>query len=186
MTGTIRIDFADGPLERPRRLPDGSAIYSGRAARTGDHKYPWGVERRDHDELTSIVRQLPGKPVVVNHPQVLLSRGGVASIVGRVVRAEVRGDHAVVDVHLTYLGIEALKAGTRELSLGYETTPVDGRQTRTRVDHLALVRAARCGATCEVRVDCTGGCTCQPTEPPAPAPEARVSNLMSAMRGANR
>jgi hypothetical protein len=174
----LRFDFADS-LDRPRILPDGSAIVHGRAARTGDHEYRWGTERRDLDELESIVRQLPGKPVTVDHPHTMLSKGGKASVVGAVKRASVRNDrgdrqtgdnlefvHAEVELRVSSFGLSVMRAGRRELSLGYETSPVNGRQTETRVDHLALVHAGRCGATCSIRTDCAGDeCGCAIPEP---------------------
>lgn len=179
-----RIDLSDA-LERPRFLPDGTAILSGRAARIGDHEYSWGTERRDIDELQSIARQLPGRPLTVGHPPTMLRKGGRAPTAGSVKRADVRGDHAEVDMHVNETGLLAMRQGQKYLSLGYEAEVVAGRQTQTRVDHLALVSAARCGVSCSIRTDCSGGgCGCHVEIEIQPAPEVRVLHYLTAMAAA--
>lgn len=179
----VRIDLRLSPLETPRILADGSMIAYGRAARTGDHEYPWGIERRDEAELSSIVSQLNYAPILVGHPDKLLRYGGTMPNAGQVLRASMREDHAYVEMRLNGTGINALKSGRDELSLGYETTVVNGRQTLTRVDHLAMIHAARCGASCEIRVDCGGdlGCGCKIEKTPASL-QMQVINQLGAIR----
>src|SRR5688572_14735494 len=81
-------------LARPTRTVEGT-VFEGRVARTGDHNYPWGVERRDQVELEKIVRQLTGAPVTLTHPQGMIRAGARAKVIGRVLSARVDGDHAV-------------------------------------------------------------------------------------------
>lgn len=176
----IRMDRAS-LLASPRVQSDGSVIYTGRVARTGDHPYPWGVERRDESELRSIVNQLPGTPVLASHPANggVLMRGAYGRKVGTVLSARVDGIHAVAELHLDPAGVALVRAGYEELSLGYLTKAVRGNQTNTRVDHTALVLAGRCGPSCSIRVDCGGdecGCGCQPS------PEMRVMFQAGALR----
>jgi hypothetical protein len=171
-TLTARFDFS-GALERPEIQPDGSVIYTGRVARTGVHEYPWGVERRDASELARIATQLPGLPITAGHPRdgKLLVNGGQAERVGKILDAHVRGDHVVARMHLTSDGAAYVRAGMKELSLGYGTKPVNGWQTDTRSDHAALVFEGRCGASCSLRTDCKGDCA------HAPSMEIQVQNL---------
>lgn len=176
---SLRFDFSDS-LGAPRYLSDGSALIKGRAARTGDHHYSWGVERRDQAELESVIRQLPGKPVTIDHPATMISNGGQAPIGGSVKGAALRNDHAEVELHLSQAGLSAMRAGRRELSLGYETDAVGGRQTNTRVDHLALVRSGRCGPSCSVRTDCSGESACG-CEPARPMTEVLASRFLTAL-----
>lgn len=185
-----RVDLEDlASLSEPKRLIDGSMIVSGRAARTGDLKYPWGNERRDSAELESIARQLQDQALLVGHPEKLMRYGGSMPIAGRVRRADVRGNHAIVELHLNATGQNALADGRDELSLGYETKIVYRNnvawQTETRVDHLAMVHVSRCGPSCGIRVDCDGdhSCACDDIEEKFEAPiEARVASLLGIMR----
>ena len=178
MSREVRFDFAES-LAHPRYFPDGSAMVSGRAARTGAHEYSWGTERRDQAELASIVRQLPGKPVTVGHPQGMVARGHAAEVVGTVKSSRLDGDHAEVELHVSPQGLAVMRAGQSALSLGYETDAVAGWQTKTRVDHLALVRTGRCGATCSIRTDCAGACAC--AAKPEPALEVRAFYHLAAL-----
>lgn len=72
-------------------------------------------------------------------------------------------------------GDEAIAAGATELSLGYSLRSAKGEPQRgTRVDHVALVTAARCGPSCSLRVDCAGGsCECARV---IPGPDLTASN----------
>ena len=183
----IRLDLADGSLEQPERQDDGAVIYTGRVARTGAHQYPWGMERRDAEELQGIVRQLPGILVTAMHPPKLLAHGGKARLIGTILSARYDRasrhtdvDHAVARMHVKPEGVALIQAGIRELSLGYETKAIQGRHTNTRIDHLALVMLSRCGDSCAVRSDCAGD-TCQCGQ--GFSPEVRIINQLIAMRG---
>jgi len=69
--------------------------------------------------------------------------------------ARIDGDTAVAQMVITDAkALAAIRAGTRELSLGYNCKLDDHRyQVDITLDHLALVPAARCGATCRLRAD---------------------------------
>lgn len=156
----LRLDRSISPLSPPRSTPEG-VLLEGRAARTGEHSYPWGVERRDAAELARIAEQLPGVPVVLRHP----ASGYVADDTpraGHVVTARIDGDHVVCDLLITDAAVVLdVVGGVRELSLGYEVrVDADGWQRDTKIDHLALVERARCGETCAVRVDCASSSAC--------------------------
>lgn len=158
-----RTDRSLSPLSPPRSTPEG-VLLEGRAARTGEHSYPWGVERRDAAELARIAAQLAGVPVVLRHP----ASGYVADDTpraGRVISARIDDDHVVCDLLITDAAVVLdVVGGVRELSLGYEVrVDADGWQRDTKIDHLALVERARCGETCAVRIDCAssrGACGC--------------------------
>lgn len=163
-------------LEAPTQMPDGSMVYHARVARTGVHHYPWGIERRDADELGRIIPQLPNIPVTVFHPTKLLHMGGQARIVGKILDARVDGDHAYAKLRITPEGVMHVRAGIKELSLGYRTNAVNGRQTETRIDHVALVTNSRCGPSCSLRADCQGACGQGYSLP------LQVANQLGAMR----
>ncbi len=148
---------ASGSLARPVRRANGTVIYTGRVARTGVHKYPWGTARRDTAELAHLVSQMPGIPVTITHPRGMFATG-TSPQVGRVDTAwlEKGGD---VDFAVAQIIVEDMSAdnrirsGNRELSLGYRTDIIKGWDRNGRVDHLAFVGAARCGAECAIRLD---------------------------------
>lgn len=142
--------------------PVSATIFEGRAARTharGDGlAYSTGPEHRDAGELERIAEQLPGTKVYIPHPRTFPASQSGAPAVGHVLSARVDGDHVVAQIAVTDPAtVRAIKSGTRELSLGY-TCDLDGDrfQRNTRIDHLAIVERARCGASCSMRADC--GC----------------------------
>lgn len=148
--------FDRGALARPIRQTNGGVIYQGRVARTGDHSYPWGIERRDSAELSRISGQLAGIPVVASHPVVLLKDGGEAKTIGAVMRSWIDGMFAVVEMRIDADGVQEIKSGRSELSLGYQVEVDDrGNQSLTRVDHVALTSDSRCGPNCSIRSDGT-------------------------------
>jgi hypothetical protein len=153
-------------FDRSMSIPvrPGTTIFIAKVARTGEHRYgdgerggrPAGTERRDSIELRKIVEQLPNKPITLGHPQGLISRGVPAKIVGKVTRSWIEGEFAVAEFRVD--SDEAIHSmihrGIRELSLGYTTdADANGDHRNTRVDHVALVSSARCGAECCIRAD---------------------------------
>ncbi len=166
----MEIRFDRGPLQRPTRKGR-TFVVEGHAARThrpGDGlRYAHGDEYRDAAELRAIVDQLPGIPVTLPHPPGLLKSGAQGRIVGRIDAAWVDGDRAAVRLSITDAqAASEVEAGTKELSLGYETS-IDsaGYQRDSVADHLAIVTAARCGQACSLRtderLDCAAECSCQ-------------------------
>jgi len=169
----LELRFDRGGITSPTPKADGTVIYSGRAARTGDHEYPWGTERRDADELRRITNQLKGAPVVTPHPTGLIREGAPANVVGEVTDAWVDGDHVSISFRVDAAGDEAIKSGANQLSLGYQVESGRGEPHRgTTVDHVALVPFARCGPTCSIRTDnqcpCDNGAQACPCASPVP------------------
>lgn len=166
-------------------MDGGRSTFKARVARIGEHSYgagergpgsQRGVERRDASELHRIVQQLPGKPLTLPHPRGLISSGASANVVGSVLRAWVDGDYAWAEFRVdAATALERIKDQTaRELSLGYAVDMEGEWQRNTRVDHLALVPAARCGSACSIRTDC-GPTPCSCTTRSAP----RGGNLLT-------
>lgn len=142
--------------------PVSARIYEGRVARIhpdGDPlRYAWGDEFRDEAGIQEIVAELQfGKPFTLNHPTDLVSRGATADVVGQVISARIDGAFVVARILITDpRGIAAIDSGINELSLGYTSRLDETRRQRDiKIDHLALVPRARCGASCALRTDCT-------------------------------
>jgi hypothetical protein len=161
--------FDGGVLQAPRKTTSGT-LYEARVASTAPMPYSTGPERRSTDELRRMITQLPGTPLVVNHPDGgMLASGATAQVVGsvqsaRLERGEDGVDHAVATLHVSHQrGLDAINMGAKGLSLGYttETTEPDADgvrwQTNCSLDHLALVSAPRC-QTCSLRADHAGTC----------------------------
>lgn len=152
-------------------------VYEARVARTHSAENPldYGsyVAYRDLAELQRIVDQLPGLTVTMHHPDGLVAEGASADVIGVVKSARIQDEHAVVEmVVYDAAGISAIEDGTRELSLGYQCN-MDALhyQRDIKLDHLAVVDAARCGPTCALRADAVG-CGCQVVPAPKPEPAA--------------
>lgn len=148
--------------------PVSGTLYEGRAARThgvdDPLQYASGPEHRDMDELRAIAAQLPGKLLTLDHPDGLLRDGAQGVVIGQVVAARVDVDHVVASFMVyDQRGLDAIAAGTHELSLGYGCTlDAERYQRGISIDHLAVVPRARCGPTCALRADGEGAtCPCQ-------------------------
>lgn len=170
-----------GALQRPHKNPDGSVSFDARVARTGAHDYGDHHEYRDAAELHRIANQLVGQPVVLNHPPTMISDGDDAPIVGKVERAWVDGTHAVATMRITDANaIAAIDRGVREISLGYfAEVDARGNHRNTRLDHVAIVEAARCGPTCAIRVDAKPRRDCACTKSSMPTTKKPTPDLMA-------
>ncbi len=141
-------------------------------------EYPNRVEYRDLAEVRRIVKAAPGTPVIVNHPPKDPKTGGrldpeKTQVVGKILSARLDGEEAVVKFEITHpSGLTAIGNGLDELSLGYDVGRLDskGYQRDVVLDHLAIVRHARCGAACKIgtrngpaRTD-DKPCACSPAE----------------------
>lgn len=153
----------------PLAAPKDGKVFEGRVARThapGDAlHYDTGEEYRDLAEVRRIVDALPGIKITLTHPDGLLGQGVEAKVVGKVLAGRLDGDHAVAEfVIFDPETLAAIQSGVRELSLGYQCVLDATRYQRDiKLDHLAVVAAARCGASCEIRAD-GSGCTCANTD----------------------
>ena len=139
--------------------PITAMIYEGRVARThvpGDPLvYKSGPEHRDSTELARIVDQLPNLKIYLGHPSIYPAAKSGQKEVGTVESGRLDEDTAVARMAITdQEALDAINAGTHELSLGYQCV-LDGDkfQRNITLDHLAIVPVARCGSTCSMRVD---------------------------------
>lgn len=139
--------------------PISATIYEGRVARV--HKpgdaliYSTGPEHRDVDELANIVSQLPELKVYLGHPSVYPASASDQKVVGYVESGRMDDDTAIARIVITdQEALDAIEAGTHELSLGYQCSLSEDRyQKNVVLDHLAIVDRARCGASCAMRTD---------------------------------
>ena len=127
---------------------------------------------RDADEVFNpeYLASFVGKPVVDEHPQYDVNPDNWSELAIGTVQNPRRGtgmqsDLLIVDFLITTPeGIEAVRSGKREVSVGYmaeyeETGPGEGRQYNMIANHVALVEAGRCGSRCAIgdsKVNLTG------------------------------
>lgn len=153
MSGFFRSDRA------PLAAPVAATIYEGRVARVhvpGDAlMYTTGPEHRDAGGVNEIVEQLKGLKVYLHHPTVFPSANSDQKVVGYVESGRFDDDSAIARVVITDdETLAAIASGTFELSLGYACVLDENRYQRSiKLDHLAVVERARCGASCALRTD---------------------------------
>lgn len=106
-------------------------------------------------------------PITLDHPSELVNSGNIADLAVGYTGDDVQVDGNNITVNFTVThadAIEAIKAGKRELSLGYrldlqsEIGNYDGqeythRQTGVIYNHLAIVAKARAGAAARIHLD---------------------------------
>ena len=101
--------------------------------------------------------QLQGKPFLLDHPEKLISEGGVGEQIGTVLSARVDESDQSIIVEYEISGLEhldAIRQGMKGLSLGYlAATGVDGYQVDSVIDHLAACWAGRGGPTLQTKLD---------------------------------
>jgi hypothetical protein len=176
-------------------------IFKGTVARVhlpGDAlNYATGPEHRDLAELTNLVSQLAGLPVVtacepdsehpLGHPTNLIISGVEYHEIGRIISARVTPEgHADADIYIhDRAALQEIEDGTKELSLGYRCSLDSDRFQRNIIlDHLSVVGRARCGAACSLRTDALDAkCPCQLAKamPPATIPSMQVADLTVGM-----
>lgn len=163
MIREIRFDRGTVLAKRKGNILEGIA---GRVHREGDGlEYTTGAEYRDAAEVKSIASQLASGRILftVDHPRTMpASADKSARVAGMVIGGRLDGDHAVATIRIDDPKVaQMIVGGQRELSLGY-SCDIDANhyQRNIRVDHLALVAAARCGSTCSLRSDSKGKAMC--------------------------
>lgn len=185
------MDHADRTSLVPARA---AVIYEGWVARihTLDSPlvYTSGPEYRDESGLLTILAQLVGLPVTLQHPDGLLKHGRVGHIVGHVASGRLDDDHVVAKIIIEDPeALAAIDGGTIELSLGYQCELDANRfQVGIVLDHLAIVPAGRC-LTCELnpnRADTKGyradaACVAQ-SVPDATTPSMKVGDMTVALK----
>jgi hypothetical protein len=156
------------------------SIHQGRVARV--HKPGDGLKYRGDDgkiveeyrtiaELSTIVDQLPGKPVMALHPDAtkenhdgIVARGAKGTKIGTIRSARLDGEYIVAEFELddTPATRELKQRRIKELSLGYLRRLDDDRyQFGTIADHLAVTFHGNCGPSCEMRLDARHDCACE-------------------------
>lgn len=168
-------------LDAPRRTTDGYMAVRARAARTGIYDYlaaevgapssfkPTDVVKvyRDAAEVfaADAVRSFVGRPITNDHPHEPVSAVNWRDHArGTVMGAMRDGEYLAFDlVLMDAAAIQAVEAGKRELSNGYQcaldwtpgTTPdgqhYDARQVGIRGNHVALVDTGRAGSHCAIK-----------------------------------
>jgi hypothetical protein len=108
---------------------------------------------------------IAGKPITIDHPSDFVDSENAHKLVVGIVGDHVYrdGNHVCGMVRILHkAGVEAVKNGKRELSVGYDMkldptpgeTPegelFDGAQTEIRANHVALVERGRCGPSCRM------------------------------------
>lgn len=189
VTRVLRLDLDPGPgtLESPQRMPDGSWRLEGYATRAGVFRYlnPDGSERlefRPPDEVEKSAPGLAHRAFTNQHPGEGRVTPANADKFQRGLVLESRWDPGTKRVPVVCLAthqdlIDALRAGRRELSAGYEATVTEEageyegqRYTHVQRDilynHLAAVDAGRAGPECALRLDANGDAL---PVPPLPA-----------------
>jgi len=119
---------------------------------------------RDEDQVFDPVAMASflGKPVTIEHPEEWVTPENWRSLAIGVVFNVRRGEGEFADMLMADLliqeksGIDAIRAGKRELSCGYDADyeavePGVARQFNILGNHVALVDKGRCGLRCAVR-----------------------------------
>ena len=171
--------FDAGQLAPAEHLENGWLRAEGRSAKCGilEYENPDGSKRRElvvPEEMFAAASMASARmvPVTNDHPSALLD-GATAKIaqvgsVGENLRPD--GDYLVAPLMVTDgATVKAITDGKAELSWGYdcEMAPPDpalvdkwgehdGRQTKRRYNHLAVVEKARAGDGARIRLDAAG------------------------------
>ncbi len=131
---------------------------------------------RDEDEVFSeeAIQSFNGKPVTINHPNDFVTPENWKNLAHGTIQNTRRGegeqsDLLVADLVITTEdAIKLIKAGLREVSLGYDAQydqiePGLGKQKEIAGNHLALVVKGRAGNRCAIMdkaCECCASCTC--------------------------
>lgn len=161
-------------LRAPRRTPAGMLLVDAYAARVGVQDYADGAggtrrELRLPEEVFAekAMAGYLGATMTNDHPAAAVTPvTWKDKAVGTVLSARRDGDHVLVTMVISDAeAIADVEAGKRELSAGYGLTVEDAPGTHAdfgaydaiqrgiEINHLALVDAGRCGASCALRAD---------------------------------
>lgn len=141
----------------------------------------YGVIRieRDADEVFAerAITSCLGKPITINHPEGFVNPDNWKELAVGNVQNVRRGEGNQIDLLLGDLlvtdskAIELVKAGLRQISLGYDaeyeqTDKGKGRQTDITMNHVALVLKGRAGDRCKIndKKTCDSCGTCKSIE----------------------
>ena len=120
--------------------------------------------QRDEDEVFSerAIASFEGKPLVINHPDGVVTPENWKNLSHGYVQNVRRGDGEMEDMLLgdilvtTKEAIDLVKSGLREVSLGYDAEYEQiekgrGRQSNIVGNHVALVNKGRAGSRCAIQ-----------------------------------
>lgn len=173
------MNFTDmAPLSGARLTADGYLVANVRCARTGCQQYRASDLGMTGNDVVTVFRPeatvfakdslatFAGKPVTMGHPEGAVSADNWRALAVGDIGTEIARDGEYVTVPLKLMDAAAIKAvmdGTREISMGYSVgiemqdgvapdgTPYQAIQTgHLRVNHLAIVSAARGGANLRI------------------------------------
>ncbi|MBY0297756.1 MAG: DUF2213 domain-containing protein [Methylobacterium sp.] len=165
-------------IANAREMRNGSLVVQAKAARGGNVQDYAGAELgrpdmpivrvyRDADEVfrAESLRTFGHKPVTLDHPSAPVTTRTWRQVARGHVGEEVVRDGEFVRIPMLVAdqdAIDAVKAGKRELSVGYacdldftpgttpDGRPYDARQTNIVVDHVAIVDRGRAGPDCRI------------------------------------
>jgi len=172
------MQFTDAaPISGVRITRDGYAVAEVRAARTGIQRYAGAEVGRPDLAVVDVYRPPESvfntdslasygfKPVTINHPTEGVTADNWKALSVGIVGGDVVRDGGFVKVPLALMdktAIDAVQAGTREISMGYvcdlafedgvtsEGQAYQAVQRDIRINHLALVPKGRAGPQCRV------------------------------------
>lgn len=173
------LNFTDAaPLTGARITSDGYLVADVRCARTGCQQYRASDLGMAGNDVVTVYRPeetvfakdslatFAGKPVTMGHPEMPVTAENWRQLAVGDIGTEIARDGEYVKVPLKLMdaaAIKAVQAGTRELSMGYtvgleledglapDGTPYQAKQVgHLRVNHLAIVGAARGGANLRI------------------------------------
>lgn len=169
---------------------DGYLVAEARVARVGVQLYAGFEVGKTDMEVVRVYRpegevfhkdalaSFAHRPITNDHPSTMVTAENWRDVARGHIGDEVVRDGSFVKVPLILMdkgAIDALQAGKRELSAGYDcelkweagTTPdgqaYDAQQTNIRINHVALVDRGRAGSACRIGDD--GTVTIQSPEP---------------------
>lgn len=179
--------------------PEGFMVSRARMARTGIQEYPANLPMfgdapkgairgsmvrlyRPSDEVfaDASIASYSGRPLTVEHEESWVTPDNADRVVvGFVSDARPEGEHVAGNVYVTHRrGIDAVKAGKVELSVGYsceidwtpgtitvagQTQDFDAVQRGIAVNHVTLTSRGRCGESCRLHDSACQACeSCGP------------------------
>lgn len=173
LVGAVRQDAGDTfDLDAPILTPEGYHRFDGRITRSGILKYRDGdkvrVEYRPPEEVEKALESMNGLPITLTHKAGLLTSANAkentvgATLSPRFDGKWVRAQHIVYNASdVDTMRKQALRQTSQGYRVDYDPTPgvtpdgvrYDGVQRNIRPNHQAMVKKARAGHECQVRLD---------------------------------
>lgn len=201
MKRVMRKDFADGPIDPPKRLPNGWLMCCARAARVGIQEYE-GEDGKVVRELRipeevfkpEAMASFAMVPVTNTHPPVLLDAKNAGSYskghTGQDIRQD--GDWLIVPMMITdEKTIMDVETGGSGVSNGYSASLDSAQHPELTLkygaydfiqrdiigNHLAVNVTPRAGPDARVRLDSAGNALLASAPPPATAPTQKGQKM---------